>query len=243
MRLLLLPLFLLITTAVFSQAQPSGTASQTQTNMAFLRPGGPTLSDLANYGSKNNVDGTPYLFDDWEGGRVRFEGQPNFSEQLDVLLDLEVHQLNVKLSTGFIGEFPMERLDAVEVHTSNGDTVNYEIHNLQELFGAGDYGRRFFRVLHRGEGYLLLHQPNKYLRREADIENLGMVRRPDKYLERNRYWLYDGVRMIEVKRNQRQLMRQLPAKASTMKRLIRAHDLDVSEDEGLARLFELMEAG
>jgi hypothetical protein len=209
--------------------------------LGFIRPQGPSLSDLANYGKVNRTEGTPYLYDEYAPGRIRFEGQANSSEILDVLLDLENNQLFVQLSTGFIGEFPMEYLDEVTVFGPEGDTLLYEVHNIHELFGQGDLGRRFYRVLHRGEKYLLLHQPIKYLRREDYVENLGMVRRPDKYMERNQYWLFDGGNLIEIKRNQRAIERALPSKASAIKRLVRTNDLNLKDEVDIGRLFELLE--
>ncbi|MGH1435848.1 MAG: hypothetical protein ACRBG0_15490 [Lewinella sp.] len=210
------------------------------TKLSFVRPEGPTLNDLSNYGKVNRTEGTPYLYDAYTPGRIRFEGQPNFSEMLDVLLDLENNELFVKLSTGFIGEFPLEHLDAVQVYGEK-DTLTFEALNMQELFGEGDYGRRFYRVLHRGDRYLLLHQPIKYLRKEDYVENLGMVRRPDKYMERNQYWVFDGASIYEIKSNLRQISKVFPRKAATMKRLVRTHDLNLNNQDDLGRLFALLE--
>jgi hypothetical protein len=210
------------------------------TKLSFVRPEGPTLNDLSNYGKINRTEGTPYLYDAYTPGRIRFEGQPNFSEMLDVLLDLEKNQLFVKLSTGFIGEFPLERLDAVQVYGTK-DTLTYDALNMQELFGEGDYGRRFYRVLHRGDRYLVLHQPIKYMRKEDYVENLGMVRRPDKYMERNQYWVFDGATLYEIKSNLRQISKVFPRKAATMKRLVNTHDLDLNKQDDLGYLFLLLE--
>lgn len=210
------------------------------TKLSFVRPEGPTLNDLTNYGKINRTEGTPYLYDAYTPGRIRFEGQPNFSEMLDVLLDLDDNQLFVKLSTGFIGEFPLEYLDAVQVYGEK-DTLAFEALNLQELFGEGDYGRRFYRVLHRGDRYLVLHQPIKYLRKEDYVENLGMVRRPDKYMERNQYWVFDGASIYEIKSNLRQISKVFPRKAATMKRLVRTHELNLNNQDDLGRLFAMLE--
>lgn len=210
------------------------------TKLSFVRPEGPTLNDLSNYGKINRTEGTPYLYDAYTPGRIRFEGQPNFSELLDVLLDLEKNQLYVKLSTGFIGEFPLNQLDAVQVYGTQ-DTLTFEALNMQELFGEGDYGSRFYRVLHRGDRYLVLHQPIKYLRKEDYVENLGMIRRPDKYMERNQYWVFDGASIYEIKSNLRQISKVFPRKAATMKRLVNTHDLDLNKQDDLGRLFLLLE--
>lgn len=216
-------------------------ASKDITKLSFVRPEGPTLNDLSNYGKINRTEGTPYLYDAYTPGRIRFEGQPNFSEALDVLLDLEKNQLFVKLSTGFIGEFPLDRLDAVMVYGPQ-DTLTFEALNMRELFGEGDYGRRFYRVLHRGDRYLVLHQPIKYLRKEDYVENLGMIRRPDKYMERNQYWVYDGASIYEIKSNLRQISKVFPRKAAAMKRLVNANDLDLNNQNDMGRLFMLLEA-
>jgi hypothetical protein len=225
-------------TATLAQAVPT---QQNISRLTFIRPEGPGINDLANYGKLNRTEGTPYLNDDWAPGRIRFEGQPNFSEELDVLLDLEKNQLFIKLTSGFIGEFPLERLDAVEVYPTATDTLAYVVFNFQELFGAGDQGRRFYRALHQGQQYQVYHQPIKYLRLEKYVENLGMVRRPDKYMERNQYWVFTTNGLVEIKRNERQIEKAFPRQESTIRRLIKTYDLDVKEDADLGKLFALLE--
>jgi hypothetical protein len=210
--------------------------------LSFIRPGGPTLDDLSNFGKINRTEGTPYLLDNYLPARIRFEGQPNFSEQLEVLMNLEENELFVKLPSGFTGYFPLEYLDAVDVYLPEGDSLSFEALNMQELFGEGDYGRRFYRVLQRGDRYLVLHQPIKYLRKEDYIENLGMVRRSDKYMERNQYWVFDGNTLFEIRSNLRQISKVFPRQAATMKRLVRENDLDLNDPTDLGRLFALLEA-
>ncbi|MEL6833619.1 MAG: hypothetical protein AAFP77_11545 [Bacteroidota bacterium] len=228
-------------------AQVSGTADpnlsqEAISSFSFIRPTGPTLDNLADYGKINRTEGTPFLYEDWAPGRIRFEGQPNYSEVLDLLPDLESNLLYIRLSSGYVGEFPMERLDAIEVYGPDQDTVSYVVQNLQELFGEGGYGRQFYEVLHRGGRYMVLHHPEKYLRREEYVENLGMVRRPDKYMERSEYYVFDGTRMVEVKSNLRSISKAFPRNAATIKRLMRSHDLDLGDDQDLGRLFALLEA-
>lgn len=243
-RILLFTLVAALCCSFLLSAQETATSSeQSIAKLSFIRPGGPTLSELSNYGKVNRTEGTPYLYDNFTPGRIRFEGQPNFSELLDVLIDLEKNELFVKLSTGFIGEFPLERLDVVQVYGPEGDTLAFEALNMQELFGEGSYGRRFYKVLQRGDRYLVLHQPIKYLRREDYVENLGMVRRPDKYMERNQYWVFDGSSIYEIKSNLRQISKVFPRKAATMKRLVRTHDLNLNDHADLGKLFALLEEG
>ncbi len=242
-KLLLIALCLFSFTA-FAQVSGAADPSLSQeaiSSFSFIRPTGPTLDNLADYGKINRTEGTPFLYEDWAPGRIRFEGQPNFSEILDVLPDLESNLLYIRLSSGYIGEFPMERLDALEVYGPDQDTVAFEVQNLQELFGEGGYGRHFYQILHRGSRYMVFHHPIKYLRREEYVENLGMVRRPDKYMDRSEYFIFDGTRMVEVKNSLRSISKAFPRNAATIKRLIRSHDLDLSNDEDLGRLFALLE--
>lgn len=229
---------LAVATATLAQAVPT---QQNISRLTFIRPEGPGINDLANYGKINRTEGTPYLNDDWSPGRIRFEGQPSFSEELDVLLDLEKNQLFIKLTSGFIGEFPIERLDAVTVYPTATDTLTYVVFNFQELFSAGDQGRRFYRLLHQGPQYQVYHQPIKYLRREDYVENLGMVRRPDKYMERNQYWVFTTNNLIEIKRNEQQIQKAFPRLESTIRRLIKTYELDVKDEADLGKLFALLE--
>ena len=243
MKVLLFSLSLLscLSFSIDATAQKPNEVGQSISKLSFIRPGGPTLSDLSNFGKINRTEGTPYMSDTYIPARIRFEGQPNYSEELEVLMDLEKNELFVKLSTGFTGFFPLGYLDAVELKPSAGEFLYFETLDLNELFGQGDEGRRFYRVLHRGEDYLVLHQPIKYLRREDYIENLGMVRRPDKYLDRNQYWVFDGTTLYEIKSNLRQISKVFPAQAAAMKRLVRDNELNLENPTHLGRLFALLE--
>ncbi|MEZ4985654.1 MAG: hypothetical protein R2795_11565 [Saprospiraceae bacterium] len=88
-----------------------GTANHAHTfaavnfKLTFIRPEETGLWDLSTYGKVNRTEGTPYMNDDWTTGRIRFEGQPNFSDQLHVLMDLVKNELYVRLESGFIGNF------------------------------------------------------------------------------------------------------------------------------------------
>ncbi len=205
--------------------------------LAFVTPGGPGFSTFSTI---DRTEGNPYLLEDWQSGSIRYEGQDNFSEELDVLLDLDNNQLFIRLSTGFTGQFPMDRLDEVIVYTEENDTLHYTIMDLNFLFGGADAGKRFYRVLHRGT-FVVIHQPIKYLRREDYVENLGMVRRPDKYMDTNKYWVFDGEELIEIRRNARAIQRAFPAWSSEIRRLIRSNDLDMKNDADIAQLFALLE--
>lgn len=228
---------LLLALALGVSAQDTQLVTQESiSRLGYIKPGG------AGFGTFSNVDrveGNPFFMEDWQEGRIRFEGQVNYSEDLELLLDMDDNHCYIRLSTGFEGEFPMGRLDVVEVFTP-ADTLVFDVLNLKELFGEGEPGRKFYRILHREE-YMVIHQPIKYLQREKYIENLGMVRRPDKYEETNRYFVFDGSSLFQVKRNVRSLTKTFPRKSSQIKRLIRTHNLDLKVDADLAQLFALLE--
>ncbi|MCB0637856.1 MAG: hypothetical protein KDC54_14610 [Lewinella sp.] len=232
-------LFVLLLLPLFGFAQDTQIVTQESiSRLAYLNPGGPGFS---TFSTVDRTEGTPYLRDDWQMGQIRFEGQTNFSEDLELLMDLENSHLYIRLSSGFSGEFPLERLNEVRVFTEEADTLSYETMNLYNLFGAGPRITQFYRVLYRSEQYLMLHHPSKYLRREEYIENLGMVRRPDKYMDQNDYWLYNGETVVEVKRKSRSLEEALPSRSRDLRGLIRENNLDLDNDADLARLFSLLE--
>lgn len=231
-------IILLTNVAAVAQSTAETPTQQGIAKLSFIRPEGPGLWDLSTYGKVNRTEGTPYWNDGWMTGRIRFDGQTAFSEPLNVLLDLEKGELYIRLETGFVGEFPMEMLHEVEVHGA-ADTIRYHAYDLRKQFGAGDAGYRFYHLLHKGDDYWLLHQPVKYLRREEYIENLGMVRRPDKYMDTNKYWVYDGRKLVEVKKNLRQLTNALPDQATNIKQIVKDYDIDLDKDFGL--LFRLLD--
>ncbi|MEZ5043178.1 MAG: hypothetical protein R2828_24995 [Saprospiraceae bacterium] len=212
---------------------------KTPENLSRLASINPSAPGFPTFSNVDRTKGTPYLLDGWQQGQVRFGQNENYSSTVEVAFNMETDQLIVKLTDGEAGLFPLMYLHSLRIF-HEGDTLYFEPFNLQEKYGNGPNGYKLYKVLHKGEA-LLLHYPRKYLRREKYVENLGMVRRPDIYMELNSYWYYDGKQVLEVKKNVKAIQKILPRKAATIKRLVKQENIDLKDNAELGRLFALLE--
>lgn len=221
-------------TAIFAQDP-----LKTQENLARLAMINPNTPGFPTFSNVDRTEGTPYLLDDWQKGQVQFGENANYSSVVEIAYNMESHQLIIKLSDGSAGLFPLKYLHAMRVF-HEGDTLNFEAYDLNKQFGNGPVGYKLYKVLHRGEN-LLLHYPRKFLRKEKYVENLGMVRRPDLYMQLNTYWYCDGKQVVEIKKSMKALQKAIPRKAATIKRLVKKENINVKDAEDLGRLFALLE--
>lgn len=205
--------------------------------LAYLNPkstGFPTFSNV------DRTEGTPFLYDSWRTGQIQVRGGDKLSEPVGLVLDLDNHVLYVQLDDDKYGDLPIQKVQTLTL-TEKNKTYWFEVHDLEREFGEGPAGLKYYEVLHHGEEYTVLHYHEKYLRKESHIENLGMVRRPDKYMSLHSYYLFDGKKLTKVKRTSKGVRNAVPKKAKTIKKLIDKHDLKMKEEDDFVKLFVLLE--
>jgi hypothetical protein len=209
-----------------------------------------SVNQLANLNPKStgfpafsNIDrteGTPFLFKEWRTGQVQVRGGDKLSDPMGIAVDLDNHVLYVQLGEDRYGDLPIRKVQMFTL-TDENKTYWYEVHDLDKEYGVGPQGLKYYEVLHNGDNYLLLHYEDKYLRKESHVENLGMVRRPDKFMSLHSYFVYDGKQLVQVKKSSRSIRRALPKKSKLIKKLIDKHDLRMKDEEDFVRLFMLLD--
>ncbi len=230
--------FLLYLLSVPAPAQTGGGEPGSVLNLSYLSPASLQLSEFS---AVNRVEGSPYFRESWDPGRILFGEYEDFSEKLGIALDLEAHQLYVKLDNGFVGKLPIEKIEAVRIYLE-ADSILWRALDLEATYGDGPKRRQYYEVVYEGEKLVFLHGQNKYLRREDYVENLGMVRRPDKYMSRDTYWLIRGKRLTGLKNcNERALRKAMPDLNGRIKKLAKSNDLDLKTYTDVRRLFEILE--
>ena len=219
-------------------AQGTGLSDQSLTALGNLDPNSPIFV-MSSEGMK--IDGSQFKNDDWMDGRIRLNKINAFSEVVQVLLDLENHEIyfRFKDDTENVGQLRTDELDAVVMYAES-DTLMYEVHDLNKRAHEGPAGKKFYEILYAGEN-ILLHLENKYLRKEDYVENLGMVRRPNIYKSRDAYYLIKGRRLHEVRRNVKSFEKVYPQYASQIKQLVKDEKIKVSKEAGMAQLMQLIE--
>jgi hypothetical protein len=186
------------------------------------------------------IEGTPFLFDDWKTGRVRLEDQEEFSDEVGIILDLQDDQIYIQLNSDFVSEFPVNKVGAVEIYNEQ-DTFLFETFDLNKYYGIGPKGLRFYEVLHKGQ-YTVLHGHKKYLRKEDYVEKLGMVTRPNEFKSLHSYWLDNGKSIQRVKKRTSSVRSAIaPKDARKVKRIVKSNDLKIKKDKDFGALFRLLE--
>jgi hypothetical protein len=206
--------------------------------LANTSPAGPGFMTFDNDGMQ--IEGTPFLFDDWKTGRVRLEDQEEFSDEVGIILDLQDDQIYIQLNSDFVSEFPVNKVGAVEIYNEQ-DTFLFETFDLNKYYGIGPKGLRFYEVLHKGQ-YTVLHGHKKYLRKEDYVEKLGMVTRPNEFKSLHSYWLDNGKSIQRVKKRTSSVRSAIaPKDARKVKRIVKSNDLKIKKDKDFGALFRLLE--
>ncbi|MEN0006652.1 MAG: hypothetical protein AAF798_21035 [Bacteroidota bacterium] len=240
-KILLYSLALMLTSSWLFGQTPDGNLKDLYSvnQLANLNPkstGFPTFSNV------NRVKGSPYLFEEWRQGQIQARGGNMLGEQLNLAVDLDNHVLYAQLNEDKYGDIPIEKIQMFTL-TDDNKTYWFEVHDLSREFGIGPRGMKYYEVLHNGPNYLVLHYHDKYLRKESHVENLGMVRRPDKFMSLHEYYVYNGKKLIQVKKSSKSLRNALPKEAKTIKKLIKKHDLKVKKEDDFVKLFILLDEG
>jgi hypothetical protein len=194
MRLLVSSLILaLLTTVAFSQERKLTGYSLAQIgNISANQPGIASFSNI-----DRSPEGSPFLYDDWMTGRILLNGHDDYSEDIPIMVDLLNHHLYIMIG-GKITPIPTKYFEAFQI-SGNALTETFEVHDMQKEYRITPPGSNFYRVLHRGR-YLLLQEHSKYIRREKEIENLGLIRRPDEFKSLKSYILVADGSISRIKK-------------------------------------------
>lgn len=220
------------------QAQQEVVSQGSLQNLSYLQPANLQFMEFSEV---NRVQGSPYFREQWDLGRILFIEYDDYTDKLGVSLDLETHQLYVKLDNGFVGKLPVEKVESVIIYVEEGDSVVWSSYNLNRDYKMGSARRLYYEEIFDGEKFTLLHGQEKYLRKEEYVENLGMVRRPDKYMSRDTYWMIYRGKMVQMKNcNERALCKALPSFAPKIKRYAKKGDLNLKDHKDVRYLLSQM---
>jgi len=183
------------------------------------------------------LEGHRFLFNDFLPGRILFTGYEYLSEEIDMVIDGENDRLHILFEDETEGQLPLAQIQALEVYRGEGDTVEYVVQDLSRVTTEAQKGLKFYERLYGGDDFVILHHERKYLRREAYMENVGIVRRPDEYKVLHSYYVvYDG-QVKKIKKSRRNIERALPAFKKQIREIIRNTDNKLKDNTDLRQLF------
>lgn len=234
-------LFLIGFLFLISQSEAQYSTSLSEVSMSALGNLDPNSPIYFITKGDKPVIGSQYKGDEWTRGQIRLKDINAFSETVEILLDLEQHKLYFRFmdKPDDIGELKTDEVAAL-IMMFEGDTLMYEVHDLNKRIGDAPEGMKYYRILHAGD-YVLLNLENKYMRREAYVENLGLVRRPDEYKERNYYFLIKGNKFHKISKNLKSFDSVFPKHRENLKDLVKSNRLKLSKDADLIKFVTLIE--
>ena len=237
----------LLYTIAFAICLPTLTNAQyadglSEISMFALRNLDPNSQVYIMSNHKNKVVGTQYKNGEWTKGQIRLKEIDAFSEVVEILLNLEDHRMYFRFldTPDRIGELSSAEVAAAKLFLEKGDTLYYEVHDLNRRIREAPLGVKFYQILHAGD-YVLLHLEDRYMRREAYIENLGMVRRPDEYKSRDAYYLIKGRRFHQMGKNLKSFEKAFPRYRRHLKDLAKENKLKLSREDDFAKMVALIE--
>lgn len=234
-----LPLLLLLLITSLLTAQTTTTYSENDLrDLARLSPNTPGVRsvDLRYEG----VKGTPMLNNDWQTGAFRLHDNEEFSQELQVQLDLVNQLLYFSLSNGFTGSLPTAKVAELRLYTGEDTFRLFRVYPEAEVEGTNDPKLKYYEVLFDGP-FSLLQYHFKYFR-EADFKGAYSAdRRYDEYVDQHVLWLREGDQPFEkIKLKKKAILDALPSYQQEAQKVMKAQKITLREEADLVRLLEAL---
>jgi hypothetical protein len=186
----------------------------------------------------NNIEGTPYLGDDWGKGTVYFK-KGKIVDSLTLRFNIKDNQLLFR-QDGQTLYFIDEVLSFTYTYPEGG--FMNEVYFKSGYPGKGEEGEKsFYKVLAGGEQFELLQLPGIMIQEEYVYNGLAKK----KYKQTADWYVYDLAKkeLLKVKPDKEVLQKKLPAAAARIAQLCKEHKWDLKSEEGMVQLFEGLNAG
>jgi hypothetical protein len=186
----------------------------------------------------NNIEGSPYLGDDWGKGSVYFK-KGKIVDSLTLRFNIKDNQLLFR-QDGQTLYFMDEVLSFTYTYPEGGDIQ--EVYFKSGYPGKSREGEKiFYKVLAGGEQYELLQLPGIMIQEEYVYNGLNKR----KYKPTTEWYVYAVAKkeLIKVKPDKEVLEKKLPAAAARITQLCKEKKWDLKTEEGMVQLFEALNVG
>lgn len=238
----ILSLFLLLMPPLWSIAQQDpATNQQILEQIGNLSPFSPGILGFDN--RYEGVKGSPYLFDTWTSGRIKFTQKDSLSLPLIFNVDLLENLVFVRLKGDLMGTVATAQVEMMEVKATDKMLRQWVVKQEREVEGSKSNKHTFYEVLYAGKSLQLLKKMEKQFRKADYKQAYGTDTRYDEFISETHYWLKQGDAPYQkIKLNQKSFEKGLPGLATDIKKLVTEHRLDLKEEADSARLLEFLEA-
>lgn len=187
--------------------------------LTAISPSSPSFVGFRNQAQQ--LEGTPYLLDEWQTARIQLKGVPTYTKEIEILLDLVDHQLFVGFDEQTVGSLPTDKVDQLAI-SRNEEELVFKVINLKKEYGDGEDQLRYYRVLHDGK-YKLWQEYSKEFKKGENVQTIANYDPSNKFVQSETYWLLaPNMKTVQrVKLSQKSLEKALPTQANRIKTLVK----------------------
>ncbi len=236
--------WLFLALAVITAAQPTSSveAEQNLRMLGNLTPLSPGAQGFDN--RYEGVKGTPYWFEEWRLGRIKFVKQDTFSTLIPLTIDAARQMVLVKLQNGSIGEMSATYVKGVVVsHTGQQPGQEFAVYPEGEVEGIKSVRLRFYEVLHPGD-FSLLKSVHKHFRKANFQGAYASGERYDEFLTEEKYWLcLPNKPYVKVSLKRKEIEKALADYQSQIAEIVKTQKLNLNNEEDIVQLLRALSGG
>ena len=223
MRVLSFLLVILASSNIYSQSHEIGAGLQNLTSDSAY-----TSGTWINNINNSSTDGSVYLFENWKTYASIVTNEGKRFKIVDLNYDTKADQFVVKISTDSIYMFDKKFVE--EAVINNREFKKY-VDPESNTF-------KYYEVLSNGTDFALLRQDMKILR-EGDLNPLTQTKRPDKYLNKYKYFVVDNAntQIREIVLSKKNILNLFGEKSEDVKQYMSKNKLSVKSEKDLKRIF------
>lgn len=188
------------------------------------------------------IQGTPYLFENWRLGSIKFAKQDTFSAPVKLNVDLVTQVVTVQLRNGTVGEMSATYIQALKVSVPESKSSSqFIVAREGDIESIRSVRLKFYEVLYKGEFAFLKSVEKKF--KKADFQGAYSAdRRYDEFLTEESYWLQSPGKPYEkVNLKRKDIEKALAGYEDRVSGLVKKNKLSLNQVEDIARLLSMLE--
>lgn len=232
MRILYFLIFMLSLSIVRAQADKE----QTLRLIGNMTPYSPGVIGFDN--RYQGIQGDPFLFSQWQLGRIRFVKQDTFSIPLNINIDLVKQVLVVQMRDGSSSQVTATNVKAIQTTDADQRLRRWTVLSEKEVENVNSVRLKFYEILHEGTFQLLKLTEKTF--KKANYQGAYNVGNAfDEFVTEISYWLRgDGKKFTKVKMKRKEIESILPTSAPP---LIKNQKLDLTNENDVIKLLGQLE--
>lgn len=188
------------------------------------------------------IQGTPFLFEDWRIGSIKFAKQDTFGTPVKLNVDLITQVVTVLLRNGSVGEMSATYIRELKVSDpATKASRQFIVAREGDIEGIRSVRLKFYEILHKGEFTFLKLVEKKF--KKADFQGAYSAdRRYDEFLTQESYWLQiPGKPFEKVNLKRKDIEKALAGYETQMAEITKKNKLNLNQEKDIVQLLSQLE--